>query len=316
MAPNSDFFYRELAAYLSRRTGIATVAVSNIWWRDRERMLDKGLAQIGFLCGLQYVQRTAGNGGIELLAAPVMRSRRYCGEPIYFSDILVHRESRFRCFEDLRGSRWAYNEPTSHSGYNLIRYYLAIRGLNARYFRLIVESGSHQTSLEMLLNRQIDATAVDSTVLQLELRRRPELRRSIRVVKTLGPSPIPPAVILSSVPRKVRIGIQSMLLQMHNDAEGKEILGRLTVARFARVKDADYAPIRLMARKAECISFQPSLTLMAADGRPTPLRRFRSSETNAMSVQTTPNLKETASSNARLARAIGHLPPSKRLLFG
>jgi hypothetical protein len=107
-----------------------------------------------------------------------------------------------------------------------------------------------------------------------------------------------------------------MLLQMHNDAEGKEILGRLTVARFARVKDADYAPIRLMARKAECISFQPSLTLMAADGRPTPLRRFRSSETNAMSVQTTPNLKETASSNARLARAIGHLPPSKRLLFG
>jgi phosphonate transport system substrate-binding protein len=62
---------------------------------------------------------------IELLAVPIPLGSRYRAEPIYFSDVVVKRESRFKSFYDLRGSSWVYNEPMSHSGFNVVRAYLA-----------------------------------------------------------------------------------------------------------------------------------------------------------------------------------------------
>src|SRR5829696_1556508 len=90
MAGNADFFYKGLAHYLTRRTGIGVSVVDDVCWREREIMLDKGLAQVGFVCGLQYVRKLdSEKKTIELLAAPVMKSCRYEGKPVYFSDIIV-----------------------------------------------------------------------------------------------------------------------------------------------------------------------------------------------------------------------------------
>lgn len=264
MADNSDSFYRELGQYLSGRTGIQFEVVSNVWWRQRERMLDEGLAQVGFVCGLQYVWRVdPKKRPLELLAAPIMQGRRYRGKPIYFSDVVAHRESAFRSFDDLRGCIWACNEPTSHSGFNLIRYCLAARGATGSYFGEVIESGSHQNSLALLLNRRIDATAIDSTVLELELRRRPELRRDIRVIETLGPSPIPPAVILTSVAEPVRRAVRKALWLMHEGPDGRAVLDGLSVASYTPVQDSDYEPIRRMAREASQVSF--SMTQIRQD---------------------------------------------------
>jgi phosphonate transport system substrate-binding protein len=256
MAGNADFFYRELAGYLTLRTGVKVSAIDQFDWRDREKMLDQGDVQMGFVCGLQYVRKVdGGDRRLELLAAPVMQPGRYLGQPIYFSDVVVHRESPFRSMEDLRGHSWACNEPTSHSGCNLIRYYLAARGEGDSFFRDIVESGSHQNSLAMLLDGRIDATAIDSTVLELELRLRPELRPHIRIIDVLGPSPIPPAVISVQVRPEIKQLIQQALLRMHNEAQGRAILASIPLARFKRVSDSDYNAIRLMDEKARLIPF-------------------------------------------------------------
>ncbi len=65
---------------------------------------------------------------IDLLAAPVMAAERYQGQPVYYSDIVVHHASRFQTFADLRNATWAYNEPHSHSGYHVVRFHLAQTG--------------------------------------------------------------------------------------------------------------------------------------------------------------------------------------------
>jgi phosphonate transport system substrate-binding protein len=191
-----------------------------------------------------------------------MRSRRYRGKPIYFSDVVVRRDSPFQSLNDLQGCLWACNEPTSHSGCNLVRYCLAVRGKGAEFFQEVVESGSHQSSLAMLVDGQIDAAAIDSTVLELELRLRPELRQYIRVIETLGPSPIPPSVISTAVDPIVRRAIQQALLMMHADDEGRLVLASPSIARFVQVSDSDYDEIRSMAKKAHRVSF--ALTPLAA----------------------------------------------------
>lgn len=256
MSDNADFFYPRLADYLTLRTGIKVSVVDEPGWRQREQLLDTGHAQMGFICGLQYVHKVdVKKQALELLAAPIMKSVRYLDKPVYFSDVVVHRDSHFHSMFDLRGRSWACNEPTSHSGCNVIRYYLAVHGESGNFFQEVFESGSHQDSLAMLLEGKIDAAAIDSTVLELELSLRPELGQYIRVIETIGPSPIPPCVMSATVQREVKLAIQQTLLMMHTEPEGKDLLASLSLARFERVSDNDYDLIRSMDEKARQTPF-------------------------------------------------------------
>jgi hypothetical protein len=55
---------------------------------------------------------------VQLLAAPVMRDPRYRKHTIYFSNVVVHRNSTYHTFGDLCVASWAYNELHSQSGHN------------------------------------------------------------------------------------------------------------------------------------------------------------------------------------------------------
>jgi phosphonate transport system substrate-binding protein len=253
---NANFVCREIARYVSARLGIRTEVVDNLPWQERERLLDAGEIHVGWICGLPYVRKAdRARPGVRLLAAPVMRDVRYQKRPIYFSDVIVHQRSEFHSFGDLRGASWAYNEPHSHSGYNLTRYHLATLGADSGYFGRVVQAGSHLKALEMVLARQVDASAIDSTVLELELADRPELQGKFRIVEVLGPSPIPPWVVASSVPPGFEDAVRGVYLQMHRDPEGQVILVEGQMDSFAQVEDRDYDPIREMAWKAERVTW-------------------------------------------------------------
>ena len=251
MAENAEFIVEAVVGYLDDELEGPVALVGDRPWQERQRLLDTGDIQMAWICGLPYARRADKPAPrIELVAAPVMRGPRYEDRPIYFSDVVVRRDSGFRTFDDLRGASWAYNEPDSHSGYNVVAHHLVTLGETWDYFGRVVEAGSHQASLGMILDGGIDASAIDSTVLELELEKDPTMESRLRVIETLGPSPIPPWVILRSVPEARREAVRETLIGMEEDARGRDVLSELPVARFARVEDGDYDPIRRMARKA------------------------------------------------------------------
>ena len=151
---------------------------------------------LGFLCGLLYIHTTRMQPRhLELLSAPVLKGTRYGGQPIYFSDVVVRAESSYRSFADLRGCRWAYNEQASHSGWNLVHYNLHQHGETLAYFSQHIKSGSHLASLELVLQGQADATAIDSHIYDVLCQQEPALALQLLVIDTFGPSPIPPLAI-------------------------------------------------------------------------------------------------------------------------
>jgi phosphonate transport system substrate-binding protein len=255
MAPIAGQTVEAIAAYLGRRIGIATRVVNDLSWEEREQRFDEGLIDVCWLCGLPYVWKAdSKEREIELLAAPVTQGERYGGQPVYFSDVVVHRDSPFQRFDDLEGRSWAYNEPRSHSGYYVTRYRLAEMGRDQSFFGKIVAAGSHQRALEMILQGDVDASAIDSTVLELVLQRQPQIGEQIRVIDSWGPSPMPPWLAGSGLPQTLRQRVRRELLQMHQTDEGRTILGRGLMSRFARVNDGDYDAIRRMAKKAETVA--------------------------------------------------------------
>ena len=109
MADNAEATCRAIAAWLGQHLGIATEFVDCIPWQERERQLDAGLIHVCWICGLPYVWKTDTDASvIEPCVAPVMAAARYAGAPVYYSDIVVRRDSPYRTFADLRGTAWAY----------------------------------------------------------------------------------------------------------------------------------------------------------------------------------------------------------------
>jgi phosphonate transport system substrate-binding protein len=247
-ADNAAPFYRALAQYLSYALGTPVRLFDQAPWQEREDALRHGRALLGVVCGLQYVKA---EHTLHLLVAPVMRGRRYSSRPIYFSDVVVRRDLAANSFDALKGSRFAVNEPTSHSGYGIVRYTLAEHGIDGSFFGRVIQSGSHERSLELILNGQADAAAIDSTVLETELRNRPWLAEKLRVVATLGPSPSPPLVASRLATTTLQAAVVDSLLRMPLDPFGNEALAGAHVAGFAPVADTDYEPIREMARLGE-----------------------------------------------------------------
>jgi len=254
MAENTDAFCRALALHIHDQLGIEVSYVDDRPWQECEELFDQGKIQVLWICGLPYIDKMkSACSRIQLLAVPVFSGPLYGGQPVYSSDVIVKRESPIEKFADLRRSVWAYNEPRSHSGYNVVRAHLANLGKN-RFFRRVVESGSHSASLEMVLKGKVDAAAIDSTVLEWAMSQRPQIEKEIRIVASLGPSPIPPLIISNEVPQGFRLSLRSLLLSMHWDGAGRGVLAQGRIERFVSAEDRDFDPIRRMAEAAEQIS--------------------------------------------------------------
>jgi phosphonate transport system substrate-binding protein len=264
LAANTEPVGRAVANYMADRLQISVRFIDDISWQERERGLDQGQIHVGWICGLLYVWKCMQAGRskrrpyrpVELLAAPVMDGKRYENQPVYFSDVIVRRDSLFHSLEDLRGATLAYNEPRSYSGYAILCYHLATRGYTKGYFGKAIESGAHLHSLQMVLSGEADTTAIDSTILDCEFENNPALRSQLRVVAVLGPSPIPPWVIFGTLPDGMRHDLRGLMLEMNGDVLGRQILRKGQLNRFTSVSDVDYDPIRNVAQYTKNMSLK------------------------------------------------------------
>jgi phosphonate transport system substrate-binding protein len=180
---------------------------------------------------------------------------RYRQHPIYFSDVIARRDSGIECFLDLRGRSWAYNEPLSHSGYGITRYHLVTLGETNGFFGEVVEAGFHQEAIDMVVRGEIDGSAIDSQVLAIALRDRPELADLLRVVDALGPSTIQPVAVSRRVPADMREAIRDIIVAMAESPAGRDSLALGLIDRFVPVGPTSYDDIRMMLEACEKAGF-------------------------------------------------------------
>ena len=252
LAPNILPVYEAVTAEVGRRLGVET----ELFIETDYEACANDENEVCFVCSLPYVQfEREGVSPAVPVAAPVLAGERYAGRPIYFSDVIVRADSPFRSFLDLRGHSWAYNEPLSHSGYGITRYHLLELGETHGFFSEVIEAGFHETSMRLVADGEVDASAIDSQVLAVALRDDPPLARSLRVIDALGPSTIQPVAVSRRVPEGQRREIQDVLTTMHEDPAVRERLALGLVERFVAVGPEDYDDIRGMLEACEAAGF-------------------------------------------------------------
>lgn len=248
LSPLLQDTYEHIANYIGTRMGCPTTLHVG---QELEEFAD-GRADVGFLCGLQYVRMTKRPAcSVELLAAPILQGERYAGRPVYFSDVVVRKDSPYVSFDELSACTWAYNERVSHSGCNVVCYSLLQRDKAIPYFAQTLKSGSHLRSLDMILDGQADATAIDSHVFDVFQHSNPRMAEGLRVIDMLGPSTIPPVVVAKRLDPELKQQLQAALVTMHQDAQAARKLRTGLIERFVPIADERYQDIDAMLTMVE-----------------------------------------------------------------
>jgi phosphonate transport system substrate-binding protein len=243
LAPNMVPVYRFLAERIGDRLGRPVELVVGRSFGQFE----SGEADLGVICGLPYVWLADRQPPpVEPLAAPVLAGDRYGGRAVYYSDVIVRQDSPITRMEELRGCSWAYNEPASHSGHTITLYSLVTMGARPGFFSRVVEAGFHQRAIRLVHTGAVDAAAIDSQVLAIELRDHPQLADRLRVVGAFGPSTIQPVVAASRLPGQLKDEVRKLLVELGDDPLARPTLDHGFIDRFSPVDDAAYDDIRAM----------------------------------------------------------------------
>jgi len=237
--------YGAFFAYLEKQIGRPIELVQRKTYEETYDLLRYGTLDLALVCTYIYV-RGHDELGLELVAGPEVN-----GKAEYQSFIITRADSGILDFDGLRGKRFAFTDPLSTSGRLYPLSLLKARGMDpGAYFGSTTYTYSHDNSIKAVFQGLADGAAVDSLVYDQWVRKNPDLGASLRVVARSETFPSPPMVAGKRLDPALREAISRALLTMHQTPEGRAILANLGIDRWMPQQDADYAPVRALARQA------------------------------------------------------------------
>jgi phosphonate transport system substrate-binding protein len=223
---------KEIAATLSERVGTPVAFDEDASDAERRAALDEARPGVVWLCGLETVVRQDdGRLPASIVGAPIFPGHT---SAVYDSVIVATDSWDGDDLDDLRsGATLAINQAGSWSGHHALRAHLARRGLGELGFGQVIETGSHEGSIDALLQGEADVAAIDETVWVARLARDPAAG-ALRVVERTEPQPAPPFSIVHGLDTGLETALREALLSA-------SVLGLVGIA---PASDSDYAVFR------------------------------------------------------------------------
>ena len=201
---------QRLASSIGGRIGVAVDFDPQATDAVRHAALDRPPAGVLWLCGLDTVLRQDdGRLDASIVAAPVFPGRV---GPRYDSVIVVSERWPGSGLRALEGATLAINEPESWSGHHALRAHLVASGIREPIFGRVIVSGSHEASIDALLDGIADCAAIDDTVWTARLARDPRAA-TLRVLDRTEAWPAPPFSLVPGLDPSLAADLRQALLE-------------------------------------------------------------------------------------------------------
>lgn len=222
-------YYRAIADYVGDKLNRPAILIQRKSYNEISMLMMNGGADIALLSSGAYL--TYKQKQVEGLEAIAMQERM--GVPYYYGYLVVNRDSRMTDINDLRGKSIAITDPASYSSYFFISERLAEFGETPEhFFGRYVYTYNHDSSLKAVIDRVVDAAAVNSLVYEQAKRKNPELTDSLHIIAKSKPAGTSPVVISSSLPDEDKKILKEIFLYMHEQEAVKPALQGLFIDRF------------------------------------------------------------------------------------
>lgn len=242
ITPKEGFaYYKHLLDYLGEKLQRPVKLVDRGNYAEINSLLNAGNLDAAFVCSGPYVEGRD-EFGLELSAVPQAH-----GETVYYSYIIVHKDSPVKTFEGLKGKVFAFTDPKSNTGKLVPTYMLArMDETPDSFFAGYTFTYAHDKSIKAVALRVVDGAAVDSLVWEYKAITDPGLTSRTRVIMKSPPYGIPPFVVRPGLDSKTKKRLKEILLAAHRDEKGKEILKGMMINRFVEGDDSAYDSVRRM----------------------------------------------------------------------
>jgi phosphonate transport system substrate-binding protein len=238
--------YQSFIDYVGKKLNRKSVALYRQTYSETNDLVRYQRCEIAIVCTYPYI-RGEKEFGMQALVVP-----RINGETTYQSVILVPVDSPAKTIFDLRGKRFASADIMSTTGWLFPAMLLMDAGLNPnRFFGEHVITGSHDRSLQAVVDGFVDGAAVHGIVYNQIVAEDPSTLGKVRVLEKSPPFGIPPIVAHPDLDPQLKQEILSVLLSMHEDAEGKSILAKLQIDRFVVPDPNLFGSLRAAISKLE-----------------------------------------------------------------
>jgi len=232
---------------LSSELDLEVVVVVASTYAELSGLIARGHAHVAWLPPAVCV-RTCTEHPVEIL----LRSVRPAGD-CFRGALFVKTDSPWQRLEDLRGSRVAWVDYDSCSGYLFPRLTLLDRGIEPEsWFAGQYVLGSHDAVIRAVAVDRADvgATFVDGAGQGNGEARYPGWSLSVdasdmRIIAVSDPIPSDTICVLESLPSDLKVRLTEALTTMHTEEAGADVLrGLFGADRFELAEEADYEAVR------------------------------------------------------------------------
>jgi len=238
--------YEPLADYLSKKTGIR-IKLKVLTYRGNVIDNFQALKLDGaFLGSFSYLLAHA-KLGVVVLARPEYRD----GSSSYHGVIFVRKDSGIRSVRQMKGKRLALVARATTAGYLFPLIFLKEAGVRnpAAFFREIYYAGTHEGTIDDVLDRKADVGAAKNTVYNRFAAEAPRIDRELVILGKSNDVPENALALLPCIEDSVRKKLVVALVTMHTDPEGAKVLQAFGARRFICTNDADYRPVMTYMRE-------------------------------------------------------------------
>ena len=217
--------------YIQARLDLPVAFVQRSSYREITELIVTDRIDFAWVCSPPYVSN---RGRVRLLAIPIWR-----GKPLYQSYVIVPSEDlQTQSILDLGGKIYAYSDPDSNSGWLVPQVELKLAGKDPRtFFRKTFFTWAHRRIVEAVGSNLAQGGSIDGYVWETLHLRHPELTNRTRVAWKSAEFGFPPIIARGTIPENDFRAFRKQLVDMPNDAEGRELLRILNLDGFTPGRD-------------------------------------------------------------------------------
>ncbi len=239
--------YKPIGEYIKKQTGLTirfTILsrYGNIIDSFKIKKMDG--AFWGSFTGAMAIKKL----GIE----PIVRPVNPDGTSSYRGYIFVHKNSSIDSVQRMRHSVIAFVDKATTAGYIFPVAYLrgqGVKNINT-FFKEYYFAGSHDAAIYAVLNKDAEIGAAKNTIFDMLAREDPNVKENLVILEKSPYVPSNGLGLRKDISTEIKQKLKKALLEMHDDADGRDILEEFGVQKFIETTKEDYDPVFDLARKA------------------------------------------------------------------
>jgi phosphonate transport system substrate-binding protein len=186
--------------------------------------------------------------GVEVVARP----QALDGRSTYHGLIFVRNDSAIESAADMKGKRFVFVDKATTAGYLLPLEFFHENGIGdyKSYLRETYFAGTHRDAIYDVLDGKADVGAAKNTVFDRLLSEDARIAQELIILQKSPDVPENGLALKSTLETSLKDRLRQVLLAMHDNPAGQQVLLQFGARRFIETTDKDYAVVFAYAAAA------------------------------------------------------------------